>query len=129
MTVPNPTTFSTEWCDAWNAHDLDRLLSHFSESVVFRSPVGAQVIPGSEGVFRGKAAVREYWERGLALIPDLRFEVVSVYAGIDTIVIVYRNQKGALVSEVLIFDEDGLVVDGRGTYLRADQNPAGLNRH
>jgi hypothetical protein len=49
-------------------------------------------------------------------IPELRFEVVGVYVGIDTIVIDYRNQRGAMVNETLHFDGP-LVLEGHGTYL------------
>jgi hypothetical protein len=38
-----------------------------------------------------------------------------VYAGIDTVVINYRNQNGALVNEIMTF-ENGLIVSGEGTY-------------
>src|SRR5580765_182289 len=51
-------------------------------------------------------------------LPDLRFEVIGTYAGVDTLVINYRDQRGGLVSEVLRF-EDGRVVRGGGTYLAA----------
>ena len=81
-------------------------------------------LDGSDGVLRGKPAIRAYWMRGVELIPDLHFEVVGVYVGLSTVVINYRNQKGGLVNEVLIFDGP-LVVSGHGTYLGNDANPAG----
>ncbi|MYT73557.1 MULTISPECIES: nuclear transport factor 2 family protein [unclassified Streptomyces] len=116
-------TFVDSWVTAWNAHDLDALLAHFAEDVTFRSPVAAQLL-GGDGVMRGKGALRAYWEEGLRRIPDLRFEVVGSYAGVDCLVINYRNQKGGLVNEVLVFDGP-LVADGYGTYLGEDANPAG----
>ncbi|MGW4397001.1 YybH family protein [Amycolatopsis nivea] len=115
--------FADHWATAWNAHDLDALMSHFADDVTFRSPVAVQVI-GGDGVIRGKAALREYWAEGLRRIPDLRFEVIGVYVGLDALVINYRNQKGGLVNEVLVFDGP-LVVEGYGTYLGDDPNPAG----
>ena len=116
--------FAASWVAAWNAHDLEQLLSHFADDVVFASPVAAQLIDGSDGVLRGKAALRDYWAEGLRRIPDLHFTVLDVYVGVSAVVIHYRNQKGARVSEVLIFNGP-LVVQGHGTYLGADPNPAG----
>ncbi len=29
--------FAIEWEAAWNAHDLNRILAHYAEDVVFRS--------------------------------------------------------------------------------------------
>lgn len=118
--------FTTEWLEAWNAHDLGRLLSHFRDDVVFTSPVGDQVVPGSGGVFHGIEALRGYWARGLELIPDLHFEVVEVYGGVRSLVIRYRNQRGIEVAEVLVFDEQRRVVEGHGTYPVAVADPAGM---
>ena len=116
--------FAASWVTAWNAHDLEQVLSHFADDVVFASPVAGQLIDGSDGVLRGKAALRDYWAQGLRRIPDLHFTVLDVYVGVSAVVISYRNQKGARVSEVLIFDGP-LVVQGHGTYLGADPSPAG----
>lgn len=124
MTTPDPITFSRDWAAAWNAHDLDRVLSHFHDDVVFTSPVAAQLLDASDGVLRGKRAVRAYWSEGLRRIPDLHFSVEAVSAGIDVLVISYRNQRGRTVNEVLKF-ADGLVVEGHGTYPSDDPNPAG----
>src|SRR5476649_1022797 len=94
-------TFAESWLQAWNAHDLDAVLSHFTDDVVFTSPIAAKIVEGSEGVIRGKAALREYWQEGLRRIPDLRFELLGIYVGQTTLVINYRNQSGGLVNEVL----------------------------
>ncbi len=117
--------FAERWCADWNAHDLDRILSHFADDVVFTSPIAAGLLPETGGRLVGKAALRAYWEVGLSRIPDLHFTVERIFGGIDTLVIQYRNQKGASVSEVLRF-ENGKVVRGDGTYAVGADNPAGL---
>jgi RimJ/RimL family protein N-acetyltransferase/ketosteroid isomerase-like protein len=116
--TPDPDEFAAAWVAAWNAHDVEAVLAHFAEDAVFTSPVASRVVPGSDGVLRGKAAIRDYWTTALRGLPDLRFEVLGTYAGVDTLVVNYRNQRGGLVNEVLTF-ADGLVVHGRGTYLAA----------
>jgi hypothetical protein len=124
MSIPEPAAFARDWLNAWNGHDPEAVLAHFAEDAVFTSPVAVQLLDGSDGVFRGKTALRSYWTQALALIPELRFELIGVYAGVEVIVINYRNQKGGLVNEVLRFDGD-LVVEGHGTYLGTDDNLAG----
>jgi hypothetical protein len=57
--------------------------------------------------------------RGFRQIPDLHFVIEGVYLGVRTLVINYRNQVGNRVCEVLTLD-DGLVVEGHGTYQSAD---------
>jgi ketosteroid isomerase-like protein len=94
---------------------VDAVLEHFHDDVVFTSPVAAWLLPETDGVVRGKPALRHYWTEALARVPDLRFTVEGVYKGVETIVIAYRNQDDGLVSEVLRF-ADGLVIEGHGTY-------------
>jgi hypothetical protein len=115
--TPDPAAYADQWVRAWNAHDIEALLDHFHDDVVFTSPVAARVVPESEGVVRGKAALRNYWTVALAKLPDLQFEVIGVYRGESTLVINYRNHRGELVNEVLTFD-GGLVRVGHGTYLQ-----------
>jgi hypothetical protein len=115
MSTPEPAPFVQQWIEAWNAHDVEAVLAHFAEDVVFTSPVAARVVPSTGGVVRGKAALRAYWTSALGQIPDLHFDVLGYYAGIDTIVVNYRNQAGGVCNEVLMF-RDELVVAGHGTY-------------
>jgi hypothetical protein len=115
--------FAEQWLQAWNSRDLEAVLSHFSDDVVFSSPMAAQLCEGRDGVVRGKAALRDYWAEGLRRVPELRFEIESLYVGVQTLVINYRNQAGGLVNEVLVFD-GALVAEGHGTYLIRDAKGA-----
>ena len=117
MPTPDPRTYADRWVRAWNAHDIDAVLGHFHDDVVFTSPIAARVVPETGGVVRGKDALRDYWSTALAALPDLHFEVIGVYRGESVLVINYRNERGGLVNEVLVFDDDGLVREGHGTYL------------
>lgn len=107
--------FSRQRVQDWNAHDVEAVLRHFHDDVVFTSPVAATLLPDTAGVVHGKSAFREYWSAALQHIPDLRFVVEDVYQGVETIVITYRNQNDALVNEALEFRDD-LVIRGHGTY-------------
>jgi hypothetical protein len=116
MSTPDPDGFAEEWVAAWNRHDVEAVLAHFHDDVVFTSPVAERVVPESRGVVRGKAALREYWCAALETVPDLHFDVLGAYRGVSTLVIHYRNERGGLVNEVLEFD-GALVRHGHGTYL------------
>jgi len=107
--------FARAWEAAWNAHDVEAVLAHFAEDVVFTSPLAEQVIPGCGGVVAGKAALRHYWTTAMARSPALRFTVTSVYVGVDCLLIGFRNERGVDRFEVLRF-RDGLVVEGHGTF-------------
>ena len=101
--------------EAWNAHDLEAVLALFAEDVAFTSPLAKSLAGHSDGIVRGKAALRAYWSAGLAKLPNLRFEVTSVSEGIDLLVIGFRNERGVDRLEILKF-ADGLVVEGHGTH-------------
>ena len=81
---------------AWNAHDIEAVLGHFHDDVLFTSPVAARVLPETGGVVRGKDALRHYWTTALKSLPDLHFEIVAAYRGESTLVINYRNHRGEL---------------------------------
>jgi hypothetical protein len=112
----DPQTFADEWIAAWNARDLDRILSHYAEKVVFRSPRIVEVTGDATCVVRGIDALRAYWRQALDRNPNLRFELDRVYASKDAITIAYRNHRGQNAAETLIFDERGLVTEGLAAY-------------
>ena len=101
--------FADEWIAAWNSHDLDRILSHYSEDVEFSGPFVTRVTGEASGVLKGKENVRKYWARALQLVPDLRFELITTLLGINRIVLYYKNAQGLLNAEVFEFDVDRLV--------------------
>jgi ketosteroid isomerase-like protein len=112
--------FAIEWIDAWNAHDLERILSHYADDFEMRSPLIVERMGIAEGVLRGKDAVRPYWQQGLDARPPLRFELHDVLVGVDTLAIYYYNTtRNRMVAEVLTVDAHGKVVSGAGLYADA----------
>jgi len=105
-----------EWLAAWNAHDPERVVAHFSDDVVIHSPLADQIRPGSNGVLRGKEAVLSYYRDGLAASRGLKFSLLDVCVGVDGITIVYRNHRGILVTESLTFGADGRATEVRVGY-------------
>lgn len=109
-------TFAEGWEKAWNSHDVERILAHYTDDVVFQSPYVAHRFGDPTGEVCGKDELRSYWSSGLAQQPDLRFSVDDIRVSVDTLVISYRNQHGHAISEVLRF-RDGLVCWGCGAYV------------
>jgi ketosteroid isomerase-like protein len=103
--------FAAEWIAAWNAHDLDRILSHYAEDIVFRSPVIRQRFGKASGEVSGKDELRAYWSGAFAPgAPTLRFELIAVLAGVDGGAIRYfSTTRDCEVVETFAFDDAGLV--------------------
>lgn len=114
--APDPTAFAARWIAAWNARDIDAVLADYADDVVFTSPTAARFVPDSGGIVRGKDALRRYWAAALEANPHLHFELIEVFAGVDTIVVHHSNQVSGVVSEVLTF-RDGLVSVGHAAHL------------
>ena len=102
--------FAREWAAAWNAHDLEAILSHYDPNVVLVSPAAEKILNQAGGTVEGIAALRAYFRRGLELYPGLRFEVLDVLWGLSSVVIYYRNQKGTNTAEFMEFGPGGKVI-------------------
>ncbi len=101
--------FADEWIAAWNAHDLERVLSHYSDDFVLATPLIKKIAGEPSGVLTGKAAIRSYWSRALELIPDLHLKLLHIAAGIDMVAICYETVGNRIAIENFLFDADGKV--------------------
>ncbi|QMU30017.1 nuclear transport factor 2 family protein [Adhaeribacter radiodurans] len=106
MTEEFAKHFAEEWVSSWNSHNLERILEHYTEDFTIETPMALKIKPETEGVVVGKNQVREYWQQGLKLIPNLRFEIIDVLTGINGLTIYYRNTAtGRKTVEIMFFNE------------------------
>jgi ketosteroid isomerase-like protein len=110
--------FGREWIDAWNAHDLDRILAHYREDVEFRSPFVVQIAGEPSGLLKGRERLRVYFAEALRKYPDLKFSDVRAHAGISSVTLTYLSVKGLHAAEVMVLDEAGRVVRVDAHYAR-----------
>jgi hypothetical protein len=102
--------FANHWVAAWNAHDLDAILSHYDEAVESTSSVAARLLGTADGKVMGKPNLRAYFQRGLAAYPNLHFDLKDVFWGVNSVVLYYINQNGIGVAEFLEFSTGKKVV-------------------
>jgi predicted ester cyclase len=101
--------FATHWVAAWNAHDLEFILTHYEDRVELTSPVAAQLLGTPDGKVVGKANLRAYFQRGLAAYPELHFQLEDVLWGVNSVVLCYLNQKGTRTAEFMELSATGKV--------------------
>jgi len=106
----DPHTFARDWIDAWNMHDLHRILSHYASDVVLVSPAAARLLNDPSGTVAGITALAGYFKRGLDAFPDLHFELVEILTGLSSIVLLFRNQGGTYTAEFMELDPTGRIV-------------------
>lgn len=95
------------WIAAWNAHDLEAILSHYDDSVELTSPAAAQLF--GSGTISGKANLRAYFQRGLQAYPNLNFQLEETLWGLNSLVLYYINQKGTHTAEFMQLSPEGKV--------------------
>lgn len=100
--------FAQEWVNAWNAHDLEDILSHYTDDFEMSSPVISQVMGEASGTLKGKSIIADYWRKALVRSPDLHFELSQVLVGANSVAIVYQGVRG-LSNEIFIFNAEGKV--------------------
>ena len=110
MTPEEAWDFAHHWVAAWNAHDLDLIMRHYDDAVELVSPVAAELLNTSNGKVAGKANLRNYFQRGLEVYPELHFRLEEAFLGINSVVLCYTNQKGTRSAEFMEFSVNGKVV-------------------
>jgi ketosteroid isomerase-like protein len=98
-----------QWVAAWNAHDLEAIMSHYDDAVELISPVAGQLLGVPNGKVTGKPALREYFRRGLEAYPALHFDLKDLLVGLNSLLLYYTNQKGTRTGELMELSTDGKV--------------------
>jgi ketosteroid isomerase-like protein len=98
--------FATDWIDSWNSRDLPRVLVHYSDDFEMTSPFIISIAKEPSGLLKGKTAVADYWTKALAMVQNLRFELITTLIGVNSITLYYKNQAGRFVAEVCHFGYD-----------------------
>lgn len=96
-----------DWIAAWNAHDLDAIMAHYSDDLEFWSPIIVKRMGFADGKITDKTQLREYFARGLTASPQLHFTLIQVFVGVDSITVYYRRWDGVEASELMVLDESG----------------------
>lgn len=95
------TDFAKEWLSAWNSHDLDKIMEHYSENIDFVSPIIQQMGINAEGKISNKNDLKEYFSKALQKYPDLHFEFYHELKGANSTVLFYRSVNNSFSAEYM----------------------------
>jgi len=109
VTREDAGNLAKHWVAAWNAHDLDQIMAHYEDAIELTSPVAARLLGTPDGKVVGKANLRAYFQRGLEAYPELHFRLEEVLAGVNSVVLLYANQKGTRTAEFMELSANGKV--------------------
>lgn len=98
------------WFEAFNAKDLDKLLALYHDDAEHYSPKLKLRYPESNGLIKGKPALRSWWRDSFDRIPTLEYEMISLTANESRVFMEYiRHMDGEedlRVGEVLEITAD-----------------------
>lgn len=109
--------FARDWIEAWNAHDIEKILSHYSEDFTIETPMAIKLYPQSQGIVIGKSEVRKYWTIGLERNPNLKFELIDLLIGVNSIGLhLFNTSSNKKSVELMSFNIDNKVDKAIVTY-------------
>jgi len=114
--MENNINIARKWFEAFNRHELERLLALYDDNAAHYSPKLKIRQPETNGYVKGKDALRAWWQDAFDRLPTLHYEVTSLTANNERVFMEYVRQVGnepdMLVAEVLEI-KDGLIVASR----------------
>ena len=98
-------SIAQEWFEAFNGHDLEKLLELYDENAVHFSPKLKIRIPTTNGLVKGKPALRRWWKDCFDRLPELKYLPKTLTANESRIFMEYVRQvpgeADMMVAEVL----------------------------
>ena len=110
------TQIAERWFAAFNAHDLEALLSLYADDAQHFSPKLKIRQPETEGWVKGKDALRNWWQDSFDRLPTLQYIPTSFTANDERVIMEYirkvSGETDMLIAEVLEI-KTGLIVGSR----------------
>ncbi len=107
---------ATTWFEAFNEHNLEKLLSLYDDQAQHYSPKLKARLPETKGLIKGKDALRSWWQDAFDRLPTLQYEVIKLTADEEQVFMEYtrhvQGEEDLSVGEVLQI-ENGLIVFSR----------------
>lgn len=108
--------FTAEWLNAWNSHNLDAIMEHYSQNIDFVSPIIKQMGIKDEGNISSKNELKEYFSKALQKYPSLNFEFYHELQGVHSVVLFYKSVNDSLSAEYMEFDKEERICKVRAHY-------------
>jgi hypothetical protein len=105
-----------QWFDAFNEHNLEKLLSLYSEDAQHYSPKLKIRNPESNGLIKGKDSLRLWWKDSFERLPSLKYVPKKFIADNSGIFMEYERyvdgEESMTIGEVLEI-KNGLIAASR----------------
>ena len=116
MTSQQNLSIAHAWLEAFNNHDIEKLLSLYDEDAEHFSPKLKVLHPETKGLLFGKSALHTWWNEAFENLPTLHYQPTSLTSNADRVFIEYirsvANQDTTKIAEVLEIKE-GKIISSR----------------
>jgi hypothetical protein len=116
MNIHNATQFASEWINAWNSHDVNRILSLYAQEIEYHSVFIEQLMLDKEGKIDNRSDLKIYFSLALSKYPNLYFQFFDVLTGVDSVIIFYRSVNQKIAAEYMQFNQKGKINFVRAHY-------------
>jgi len=104
------------WFEAFNAHNLEKLLSLYDDDAQHYSPKLRLRHPETNGLIIGKEALGNWWQDAFDRLPSLHYKVTSLTSNSERVFLEYmrivEGEENMLVAEVLEI-KDAVIISSR----------------
>lgn len=112
-----PEHIALKWFEAFNEHDLEKLLSLYDEDAQHYSPKLKLRQPETNGYVKGKQALHDWWRDAFDRLPSLHYNVTLLTSNNERVFMEYVRQVDGepdmLVAEVLELNDVGNIKASR----------------
>ena len=112
----NNYSIAKAWLQAFNEHNLEKLLSLYDDQAEHFSPKLKIRKPETSGIIKGKVAMRIWWQDTFDRLPDLIYKEKTITANEDRVFMEYtrivNGEDNINVAEVLEI-KNGLIIASR----------------
>lgn len=104
------------WINAFNEHDLEKLLSLYAEHAVHFSPKLKIREPRTNGWVKGKSSLRSWWADAFSRLPLLQYQLQNLIINDEQVLVEYLRkvpgEPDMMVAEILEIG-NGLIAGSR----------------
>jgi hypothetical protein len=98
-------TIAKKWLNAFNEHNLENLLALYDDNAEHYSPKLKLRKPETNGIIKGKAAMRQWWQDAFQRLPNLAYLEKTITPDNDRVFMEYtrivQGEEDMKVAEVL----------------------------
>lgn len=85
-------SIAIQWFEAFNKHDIDMLLNLYHQDAEHYSPKLKIHQPETNGLIKGKAALRTWWTDAFNRLPQLHYKIIKLTADEEQVFMEYIRQ-------------------------------------